>query len=623
MCAMRVSCGLEPVHVHDLRDSLQETSHNGYDFTCTPLVHPRFVREHDSGAALHRPGPFTRPDMLLSTSDWSNLIVASLSSICCTGCDSDCTSVASNSEASLMQELILASHLSVPAVLLRLTSDRCVNLARLLHNRVITGSAYQVWVRVPMVAPKDDAAEHRSDVTTVTATDTWHWWNRFHSVANFEKKIGLCLELSADLPDEEKVERWLGEPVRCAVLPTTIWLTNKKGFPVLSHRHQSLVRRLHKLHAQFLISGHLRHPHLKFYQQYLDHIIQREDGDEDALTQYARGYEDYLQCPLQPLMDNLESQTYEVFEKDPIKYQEYERAIHDALIDRVPKEKKDEQTVVVMVVGAGRGPLVRRALVAASQAERNIKLYAVEKNPNAVLTLHAWKEMEWGDKVTVVSCDMRDWQPPEQADILVSELLGSFGDNELSPECLDGAQKFLKEDGISIPSLYTSSLAPLQSAKLFNEIRGCREKDKHHLHHLETPYVVYLHNKREISASQELFTFHHPNRSAHIDNRRHGTLQFRVTEDSVMHGLAGYFEATLYKDVKLSIRPETHSPGMFSWFPILFPIKEPIHVHAGEVIEVHFWRCVTKKNVWYEWCVTEPTVTAIHNPNGRAYTIGL
>jgi len=26
----------------------------------------------------------------------------------------------------------------------------------------------------------------------------------------------------------------------------------------------------------------------------------------------------------------------------------------------------------------------------------------------------------------------------------VSELLGSFGDNELSPECLDGAQRFLK-----------------------------------------------------------------------------------------------------------------------------------------------------------------------------------
>ena len=46
--------------------------------------------------------------------------------------------------------------------------------------------------------------------------------------------------------------------------------------------------------------------------------------------------------------------------------------------------------------------------------------------------------------MTVVSSDMRFWEAPEKADIIVSELLGSFGDNELSPECLDGAQKFLK-----------------------------------------------------------------------------------------------------------------------------------------------------------------------------------
>ncbi len=39
----------------------------------------------------------------------------------------------------------------------------------------------------------------------------------------------------------------------------------------------------------------------------------------------------------------------------------------------------------------------------------------------------------WQDQVTVVPADMREWDAPEQADILVSELLGSFGDNELSP----------------------------------------------------------------------------------------------------------------------------------------------------------------------------------------------
>lgn len=57
---------------------------------------------------------------------------------------------------------------------------------------------------------------------------------------------------------------------------------------------------------------------------------------------YARGYEDYLQSPLQPLMDNLESQTYEVFEKDPVKYSEYQRAIYTAILDRVPPERKQD-----------------------------------------------------------------------------------------------------------------------------------------------------------------------------------------------------------------------------------------------------------------------------------------
>lgn len=57
-------------------------------------------------------------------------------------------------------------------------------------------------------------------------------------------------------------------------------------------------------------------------------------------------------------------------------------------------------------------------------------------------------------------------EPEEKADILVSELLGSWGDNELSPECLDGAQRFLKEGGVSIPQEYTSFVAPMSSHKV-------------------------------------------------------------------------------------------------------------------------------------------------------------
>lgn len=41
-----------------------------------------------------------------------------------------------------------------------------------------------------------------------------------------------------------------------------------------------------------------------------------------------------MQIPLQPLMDNLDRYTYEVFEQDPVKYREYQRAIKLALIDK-------------------------------------------------------------------------------------------------------------------------------------------------------------------------------------------------------------------------------------------------------------------------------------------------
>lgn len=49
-----------------------------------------------------------------------------------------------------------------------------------------------------------------------------------------------------------------------------------------------------------------------------------------------------------------------------------------------------------------------------------------------------------GLDVHLVDGDMRNLKITEKADIFVSELLGSFGDNELSPECLDGAQHMLK-----------------------------------------------------------------------------------------------------------------------------------------------------------------------------------
>jgi len=323
-------------------------------------------------------------------------------------------------------------------------------------------------------------------------------------------------------------------------------------------------------------------------------------------------------------MDNLESQTYEVFEKDPVKYAQYEKAVYHALLDRVPEEKKDKITSVVMVVGAGRGPLVRASFQAAKKADRKVKMYAVEKNLNAIVTLEVLNDEEWGGKVTIVSKDMRDFHPEEKADIIVSELLGSFGDNELSPECIDGAQEFLKDDGVSIPCKYTSYVAPLMSMKLHTEAGMCREPGKLPEASFETPYVVRLVNVNIMAEPQSCFTFVHPNREKPIDNSRYKRTDFHVSCANIIHGVAGYFDVVLYKDIMISIHPQTHSEGMFSWFPIFFPIKHPMYVPDNSQVSLHFWRRISQKKVWYEWCiVTGEHSSAIHNPNGRSYFIGL
>jgi len=42
-------------------------------------------------------------------------------------------------------------------------------------------------------------------------------------------------------------------------------------------------------------------------------------------------------------MDNLESQTYEIFEKDPVKYREYQNAIFEAIKTTVSKLKEERK----------------------------------------------------------------------------------------------------------------------------------------------------------------------------------------------------------------------------------------------------------------------------------------
>lgn len=640
----QLNIGLDVVSVPRLRDSLELAEMSGCDFVLAPLAHPRYERANtvsafdpsfeklspgtdaDGPPQIVRDDPMTRSDLELTSGEWMAGVFAKLSPWIRPDCPNPKLRAAS--ERAFAEEASFAAHISLKAMVIPPPNGGAqgvANLARCISAALASAPSLRLWVRLPVVEPpgkvppisfNDDA-----DVQLPSEKDMepWEIWNAIRTLCGEHPNLGLALELTADLPSRAALERWTAEPVRVVLLSTSAYVTNRVGYPVLSRRHQDFIKVMFKMRPFFALTGRAQKVKggegYRPFVQYLAHLFGKMPGASETET-FEAPYYDYLQAPLQPLSDNLESQTYETFERDPVKYKSYEEAIRLCLSER---GSLGGAPLVVVVVGAGRGPLVKCVLRASKAAGKPVKVYAVEKNPNAVVTLRNMKKNPDWDSVTVVAGDMRKVMAASSADIMVSELLGSFGDNELSPECLDGARTMLKPDGVSIPQSYTSYLAPLASTKLHNEVKAYGTS----IEQMETAYVVRIHRGKVLAPSQPCFRFDHPNWDESIDNSRHTKLQFDVSETNLMHGFAGYFETSLYGDVKLSIRPETASVGMFSWFPLYFPIATPVYVESGKQVTVHIWRRCSPTRVWYEWAVTEPSATAIHNPNGRSYSFSL
>ncbi|KAL9110191.1 MAG: hypothetical protein Q9227_005252 [Pyrenula ochraceoflavens] len=506
--------------------------------------------------------------------------------------------------------------------------------------------------------------------------------------------------------------RWYSEPIRLLTIDSKCFVANAKGYPVLPKQHQALIVRYMRLKmppwillcnvgplpnddmplsasSEFMpypMTDNSQFPTLaeasasaglgKTVQSGTAHLVymrnlQNKQPTRTAMERFGTGYQDYLQAPLQPLTVNLESITYEVFEKDPIKYEWYEKAIARALQDWAEQDKpgsSPDGRIVVAVVGAGRGPLVTRALQASGSVGIDIDMWALEKNPNAFLLLNRHNQETWQNRVNLVRSDMRTWKGPLSTrssatpthhypiDILISELLGSFADNELSPECLDGITHLLNPThGLSIPCSYTAFIAPIAAPKLHADISAQSFANPSAP---ETPFVVMLNAIDHLSTSpfppsssstpdpqtqqptpiiKPTWSFTHPAltpppppspppETNNSHNARHSYTTFPTPHRGICHGLAGYFETILYPGVELSTNPntmESKSAGMISWFPIYFPLKVrpvpfllpfaqrafadsdkvPVYVPDESEVAVSMWRQTDGRKVWYEWMV--------------------
>jgi len=451
------------------------------------------------------------------------------------------------------------------------------------------------------------------------------------------ENLKVCLEIDENIPIEPvffltyylakaEILIWKSENIGLIYLCPKIFLTDIQNNPVLSKSHQELLINFLPYCPNVILQSYTPDTDLTKYKFCLFNLFdQIERYTENQLLDYS--YKDYLQSPLQPLMNNLESSSYETFENDKTKYECYYAALISAFTDF---KKSNKKKLKILLVGPGRGPLIKVAFKASYQMNLEISMVAVEKNKNAMITLlNLQNSVPFKEKLQIFESDIRNFECSEKFDIILSELLGSFGDNELSPECLDAAEKFLAENGIFIPCKYTSYLQPITSEKLWLEAKN---QSNLSVNGFEIPYVVNIFSAFFISPSQPVFTFQHPKSPiSETSNSRYQKCEFinKTPLNLYVNGFAGYFEALLYDKILLSILPETHTKDLHSWFPIYFPIEKPLLVEPQNVIKIDIWRDTNEKSVWYEWLISIKTkksimqTTNIHNVKGKSYSIGL
>mmetsp|Transcript_52086 Transcript_52086/g.125752 ORF Transcript_52086/g.125752 Transcript_52086/m.125752 type:complete len:587 (+) Transcript_52086:592-2352(+) len=586
--------------------------------------------------------------------------------------------------------------MGIPAVMLPTPpKNAVVEFSRVVNSLALhaQSSNVQLWIRTELDASSIDRYE------------------MLLRLCNGIPNIGMIITMDPNLTNSTptgasmaktlvQIHRAVGVGIKAVSFPTKIFLTNKRGYPTLSKAHQQvfgeILKRIGRT-VRCLVEGPSVHDKVDkpgqtqclSYLQYLRYLRGKDDVVAVLDTEEARletPYLDSLQRPLEPLKDNLEFSMYETFEKDPVKYSKYQEAVYMALKEGVSSMElspSKPKLVVIAVAGAGRGPLVMRSIHAFKQLANDIppdslslKVFAVEKNPSAIVFLEsmAYYNPDWKGIVTVVKSDARGLTLAQlggkKIDIVVSELLGSFGDNELSPECLDPllASSCCKPSTISIPIRYSSYVAPVCSSRLHADAvqqavvpdDGGRPLGIQKA--METAYVVRTHAASQTHHEKHCWEFTHPASTKSME--RTATLEFapdhtlaaghgcgygnvdkKIMEhvaqvDSstgfTIHGLLGSFTAVLFETEKdrceISIAPHEFSTGMFSWFPIYFPFHDPVRVPVNSSVSVKMWRKTSAPasgKVWFEWCALIHRhgeiieVTPIHNPNGRSSFVSL
>ena len=260
----------------------------------------------------------------------------------------------------------------------------------------------------------------------------------------------------------------------------------------------------------------------------------------------------------------------------------------------------------VIDMGAGTGILSMFAAISGAKI-----VYAIERSPisHFAKTLIAANGLD--DKITVIGSDVRQVTLPEKVDVIVSEWMGVFGnDDDMLQPLLVARDRWLKPDGRLIPERVRILLAPIWEPALHREIRFWRSRlfgvDLGPIAERTTNEVVGRHHSlsmRNVMAEPicladiDLHTFE----ASKAERAMHASCTFETSRAGKVNALAAWFEADFGCGTMLTngpSAPRTH------WGVARFPLYQTVALKHGSKISVQFAFIPDGKGAKYcEWCV--------------------
>jgi type II protein arginine methyltransferase len=108
-------------------------------------------------------------------------------------------------------------------------------------NAVLRDSQVQINILLPL------QEEHGEGTSNHDEGSVWQVWNTIQALTNYHPRLSIALQIPKDLPSTSLIRQWFAEPVRVLLYGAEIFLSNHKGFPVLSKSHQRLLNSFMKV----------------------------------------------------------------------------------------------------------------------------------------------------------------------------------------------------------------------------------------------------------------------------------------------------------------------------------------------------------------------------------------